>query len=101
LTIQAIYSLSQVGLSPLNGRNLALIINDPSNFLSELFTPGWKALSLAPPHSLHLNGSKSAVDETGTELNVLRTGNLPELPSRWMFPKCGDEATWNDGDGKS
>ncbi|KAH8086295.1 hypothetical protein HD553DRAFT_341131 [Filobasidium floriforme] len=87
------------------------IFNDPpgpdgymiyhNNFLTELFTGGWKALSLAPPHSLHINGSKSAFNEPGVELNTLQTGNLPDLPSRWMFPKCGEDATWNDGDSKN
>jgi hypothetical protein len=73
-----------------------------SNFVPEIFVGGWKALAFAPPHSLHLDEDLSSIskEEKGL-MNSPQPGDLPDLPVRWMFPKCGDTETWNDRENKS
>jgi len=73
-----------------------------SNFLAEIFVGGWKVLGFAPPHSFHLDDDETARSrEAQKPLNSIVTGDLPDLPARWMFPKCHDGENWIDGEGMS
>ena len=59
-------------------------------------------LGFAPPHSFHLDDDESVKPrEAQKPLNSIVTGDLPDLPARWMFPKCHDGENWIDGEGMS
>jgi hypothetical protein len=80
-----------------------MLIHFPhSNFLAEIFVGGWKVLGLAPPHSFHLDDEEPVQSRAAQKpLNSIVTGDLPDLPARWMFPKCHDGENWIDGEGMS
>jgi hypothetical protein len=68
----------------------------PSNFIGEAVLGAWKALATSPTTTaLRERKMMSADAKEDGEAGVVA------LPSRYIFPKCGQAGTWQDTEGQS